>query len=172
MCKIFNFKTLTLKRNNIIYLLFLCFFFSSYTVLSQITILSYSTKINKDNNSWTSYYNSEGIKILYSYQQDTPTHGYKGEYIIFKVINNSKTSKNISWDFSAFDQDGICYNCDLNNKEVHFEMEIPAKHYVTGNPNNISKGPLTMFNRFTDAKYKGATVVGWKSFSLNNIIVK
>jgi len=170
-------KSIFEKNNKTIrylYLLFLGFFIfgNSVSVSSQNKAISNSIKNKKENVTWTTYYNSEKIKIQYSYQEDNPVHGYKGEYIIFKVINNNKENKTISWDFSAIDQDGKCFNCDNNNVEVHFEKELLAKHNITGNPNNIVKGPLTMFNRFTDEQYKGSAKIGWESFSLNNVVIK
>ena len=173
MCKK-NINTHNKKTIVYLYLLFLCFFMfaNSICVTSQNNAMSNSLKSKKDNVTWNTYYNSNKIKILYSYQEDNPAHGYKGEYIIFKVINTNKVVKSISWDFSAIDQDDRCFNCDNNNIEVHFEQEIPSKHNISGNPNNVLKGPLTMFNRFTDEKYKGSAKIGWKSFSLNNIVIK
>ena len=155
-------------------LIFLFFFIfgNSLSLISQNKAVSNSLKKKKEKVNWTKYYTSSKVKVLYSYQEDEPVHGYKGEYIIFKVINNSKETKTVSWDFSAIDQDGNCFNCDNNNVEVHFEKQIQSKHNIYGNPNNIVKGPLTMFNRFTDSEYKGNATIGWKTFTLNNITIK
>lgn len=147
------------------------YFSSTISVLHAQNKTSVNSKTNYDI-QWLTYFNSKGIKIEYSYQENNPNSGFKAEYIVFKIINNTKNKCFVSWDFSSIDQDGICLNCNSKNKELHYEATIPSKSYYKGNLSLNNKGGLVIFNRFTDKNYIGKSRVGWKSFDLKNLSIK
>ena len=121
--------------------------------------------------NWVKYEKLKDVLIEYSYQEDNPSRGYKGEYIVFRITNSSNNSKNISWDFSAFYNSEKCLNCNNENEEFHLEAVVPPKSSISGNVNNYYKGPLAIFYRFTDDNYKSKSQI-WKSFNLNNLNIK
>ena len=121
--------------------------------------------------NWVKYEKLKDVLIEYSYQEDNPSRGYKGEYIVFRITNSSNNSKNISWDFSAAYENGKCINCNNESEEFHFEANVPPKSSISGNVNTYYKGPLAIFHRFTDDNYK-SNPLSWKSFNLNNLNLK
>ena len=150
-------------------LLILAIFFSNFSY-TQYKIESLK-ETKKSAINWTKYEKSKDILIEYSFQEDNPSRGYKGEYIVFRITNSSYINKSISWDFSAVYENGKCLNCNNENAELHFDAEIPPKSFISGNVNNYYKGPLAIFYRFTDDNYKSNSLT-WKSFNLNNLNLK
>ncbi len=146
--------------------------FSGTTTYAQTNIFPNTQKTKKDNIAWSKFFKSTGLEIEHSFQEDNPTSGYRSEYIVFRVTNNSKKDHLVSWDFSCIDQDDKCINCKTDNKELHFEAVIPANSYSIGNASIHNKGVLTIFNRFTDENYNGKSKIGWKSFDLKNLTIK
>ncbi|GEM_PF-5651355 len=146
-------------------------FFASSVFYSQYKIEPLKGK-TKSSAEWVKYKKSNAILIEYSYQEDDPPRGYKGEYIIFRISNLSNTKKTISWDFTATYENEKCFNCNSDNPELHFEANIPGNSYLVGNVNNYQKGPIVIFHYFTDDDYKGKNILKWKTFNLDNLIVK
>ncbi len=145
-------------------------FFIPLIAFTQSNIYSISKEL-KDTIIWTNYLKSNEVLIEYSYQENNPKYGYKGEYLMLKVTNLKNDKQFISWDFSSTDHDGKCMNCDASNAELHFETSIPKQSYIIGNVNNYFKGPLVIFHRFTDTKYSENKIKGWDSFELKNLII-
>ena len=121
--------------------------------------------------NWVKYEKLKDVLIEYSYQEDNPSRGYKGEYIVFRITNSSNNSKNISWDFSAFYNTENALIAIMKMKNFIFEADVPPKSSISGNVNNYYKGPLAIFYRFTDDNYKSKSQI-WKSFNLNNLNIK
>tara|TARA_B100000674_G_C37430214_1_gene729119 strand:+ start:131 stop:607 length:477 start_codon:yes stop_codon:yes gene_type:complete len=122
--------------------------------------------------NWVKYEKLKAVLIEYSYQEDNPSRGYKGEYIVFRITNSSNNSKNISWDFTATFENGKCLNCNSDNSELHFESKIPSNSFIEGEINNYYKGPLVIFHHFTDLNVDSEDILKWKTFDLKNLIIK
>ena len=138
---------------------------------SQVELSSEKSNLSK-NNSWKKYTKQDGVLIEYSFQQDNPSRAYKGEYLLLRITNLANIERFISWDFSATYNSERCLNCDSQNEELHFENTIKAKSSMVGNINNYEKGPLIIFHKFTDEKYRSKNALNWQSFELKKLLIK
>ncbi len=151
--------------------LFIFLLLPTYTIFSQPEVHSIKS-IKKTDIKWKKIHKSNNILIEFSFQEDNPKRGYKGEYLILRIINSSNSDKTVSWDFYAKYDAEKCLNCNSDNQELHFEQTIPAKSFLSNNINNHYKGPLIIFHRFTDNRYIGNNKKEWLSFDLKNLSIK
>ena len=147
------------------------FFFFVYDLISQ-SDLSFSKKITNSKNSWETYIEKDNVLIEYCFQEDNPTRTYKGEYLVFKITNNSSQNKVIAWDFSATFNSEKCLNCNSDQEEFHVQKTLKPMSYIMGDITSITKGPLVIFFRFTDERYQNKKSSTWESFELKNLMIK
>jgi hypothetical protein len=109
-------------------LIFCCvILISGLPIFSQTSVKRSTDNTQKD---WVLVQEANGVSQFIRYSNcNSPEHGFIGEYVQMKLVNNSDAAKTISWDLLLW-YNGECINCDHVSDEYHRSMIIPASGII------------------------------------------
>lgn len=138
-----------------------------------ISLLSFSSiaqeepisKIEWSVEDWTSLRTESNVLIEYRFINCEAQIGYDKEMIQLRFTNSSTQQVNVNWHLYLY-YNGICKTCDFP-QEYTYTLSLMPGQVLTGDCALESDHQLKIFSKFTDANYKGGSIL--TDFELHNL---
>jgi hypothetical protein len=118
---------------------------------------------------WKLLMQKNGVQVYYLYEDcHDIVNGIHQENAVLKFVNTTDKNLSIDWDLKIW-YNGNCINCDKNDKEHHFAIQLNAGETKKGNCETRSQNrELVIFSKFLNMENKSFLT----KFELQNLEIK
>ncbi len=150
---------------NYILLFVMVAFLNNFSIGNQIVKNSDQQQVKKE---WKLLMEKNGVQVYYVYEEcHDITNGIHQENAVLKFVNTTNKKLTIDWDLKIW-YNGKCVNCDKNDKEHHFAIQLNAGETKKGSCETRYKNrELVIFSKFLNMKNKSTL----SKFELHNVKV-